>query len=373
MPGLRVLAVRETEHRIDVAVEYANEEAPCPACGRSTWQVHHRQRQRKQDLELWAKPVCLVLWKRRFRCRACRKVFTEDDPVCGRRRRTTRRLRLRLGREAEDATVRTTARRHQVSEGLVQRSWLETHSVIQPATRPHRYLGLDSFCVRHPGKMWTGLWDLETRRPVAIVPGQRKDALEALLRQHGSRRSVQAVCIDLSEAARQAIRVTLPHAAIVADKFHVIALASRALQEVHGERRRRGNIAWLLQRGVERLPQADRARLVDALQTDRGLRTAWMLKEELRGLYRATTIAQADERLDRWLAEAAASGLAPFVRTARTLRAWRKELLAYWQHRITNALVEGKHNRVKVLKRRAYGYRNDRVFQFRILNLIHTH
>lgn len=372
LPGLMVCATRETPHGLEVGVRYAHDEAPCPRCGRMTWQVHQVRRQRKQDLELWAKPVTLVLWKRRFRCRSCRKVFTEDDPVCGRRRRTTQRLRLRLGREAQDTTVRTTARWHQVSEGLVQRSWLEMHSVVQPPPQPHRYLGLDSFCVRHPGKMWTGLWDLDTHHPVAIVPQQRKDAIEALLRRHGARRSVQAVCIDLSEASRQAIRVALPQAAIVADKFHVIALAGRALQEVRGETRRRGNIAWLVQRAVERLSSADRARLAEALQADPTLRTAWMLKEELRSLYRMPA-PRAAAALERWIAEAASSGLPPFVRTARTLAAWREELLAYWRHRVTNAVVEGKHNRVKVLKRRAYGYRNDRVFQLRILNLIHTH
>jgi len=373
LPGLRVLGVQEETHRIDVVAQYDHEEACCPACGRATWQVHQWRQQRKQDLELWEKPVSLVLWKRRFRCRSCRKVFTEDDPVCGRRRRTTCRLRRRLGKEADDTTIRTTARWHAVSEGLVQRSWLDTHSVVQPPARPHRYLGLDGFCVRHPGKLWTGLWDLETRRPVAIVPGQRKDAIEAMLGRHASRRSVQAVCIDLAEGYRQAIRVRLPQAVIVADKFHVIALASRALQEVHGQRRQRGNVAWLLQRGVERLAASDRGRLTEALQGDAALRTAWILKEELRALYRAPTLAHADARLDRWIAEASASRLVPFVRTAATLRRWRQEILAYWQHRITNALVEGKHNRVKVLKRRAYGYRNDRVFQLRILNLIHTH
>lgn len=371
LPGLRVLDVRESAHEIAVAVQYAADEAPCPGCGQATWQVHQWRRQYKRDLELWAKPVTLVLMKRRFRCRACRKVFTEDDPVCGRRRRTTQRLRCRLGKEAEETTVRTTARWHAVSEGLVQRSWFEGHSDVQPPAQPHRYLGLDSFCVRRPGKMWTGLWDLETRRPVAIVPQQRKDAITAMLDMHASRRSVQAVCIDLSEAERQAIRAAAPHAAVVADKFHVIALASRALHEVHGERRQRGNIAWLLQRGLERLRPSERVRLADALHPDPRLRTAWILKEELRAVYRASA-AQAEPRLDRWLRDAETSGLAPFARCARTLRGWRREVLAYWEHRITNAVVEGKHNRVKVMKRRGYGYRNDQVFQFRILNLIHT-
>jgi transposase len=180
------------------------------------------------------------------------------------------------------------------------------------------------------------------------------------------------VSIDLSEAYRQAVQLVLPDAAIVADKFHVIALAGRVLQEVHGETRRPGNAAWLLQRGIERLRPQEKEQLASVLRRDPRLTTAWTLKEELRALYRAPTAAAAARALTAWIRDASASDLAPFQRTARTLRRWQQEVLNYWRFRITNALVEGKHNRVKVLKRRAYGYRNTRTFQFRILNLIHT-
>lgn len=373
LAGLQVLDVRETAYGIDIVVRYAVDEAACPGCGRQTWQVHQWSQQRKQDLELWEKPACLLLWKRRFRCRSCRKVFTEDDPVCGRRRRTTCRLRRRLGHEAEDVTVRTTARWHRVSEGLVQRSWLEAHSHVSAPAQPHVYLGLDGFCVRRPGGMWTGLWDLETRCPVAVVPGERKRDTQAMLERHADRQTVRAVSIDLSEAYRQAVQTALPHVAVVADKFHVVALASRALREVHGETRRPGTLASLLQRGVERLTPTERERLTVALRRDARVRAAWLLKEELRALYRSPTADHAAEALRRWTSEAAGSGLAPFVRTARTVHHWRAEVLNYWRHPITNAVVEGKHNRVKVLKRRAYGYRNERTFLIRILNLIHTH
>ncbi len=57
---------------------------------------------------------------------------------------------------------------------------------------------------------------------------------------------------------------------------------------------------------------------------------------------------------------------------ARSLRKWREEVLNYWRYPLTNGMVEGKNNRVKVLKRRAYGYRNDRTFSLRILNCFHT-
>lgn len=369
---LVVLGTHEDDYTIEVVAHYAAAEASCPRCDRTTRQVHQWHRQRKQDAALWAKPVLLVLLKRRFRCRPCRYVFMEADPVCGRRRRTTCRLRGTVARQAEEATVRAVAHWEGVSEGLVQRSWLEAHGTPPVPRAPHVLLGLDGFCVRRPGRMWTGLWDLETRDPIAVVAGERKADMEILLGRYAARDTVRAVCIDLSEASRQALQLVLPDAAIVADKFHVIALAGRALREVHGETRQRGTVAWLLQRGIERLNDAEQVRLERALRTSTALTTAWTLKEELRAVYRAPTYAAANRALAAWIHDAGASQLRPFERTARTLHRWHSEILNYWHHRITNAVVEGKHNRVNALKRRAYGYRNDRTFQLRILNLIHT-
>jgi transposase len=356
-----------------VVAQYADTEAACPRCDQPTGHVHQVHRQYKRDAQLWGKQVWVLIWKRRFRCRPCRYVFMEPDAACGRRRRTTCRLRATVAGEAEETTVRTVSRRHGVSEGLVQRSWLEAHVSLPATVAPHVLIGLDGFCVRRPGAMWTGLWDLQTRSPIAVTAGERIADVQRMLERHADRNTVRAVCIDLSEAERQAVHVVLPEAAIVADKFHVIALAGRALQEVHGETRRQGNAAWLLQRGIERLRAVEKQQLTRVLQRDARLTTAWTLKEELRAVYRAPNEAAADRALAAWIHSAAGSGLVPFERTARTLRRWQTELLNYWPYPITNATVEGKHNRVKVLKRRAYGYRNTRTFQYRILNLIHTH
>jgi transposase len=369
---LVVLEARESSEFIEVAAQYSEEEAACPHCQRPTWQVHEWRRQRKRDARLWGKPVWIVLWKRRFRCRACRYVFTEDDPACGRRRRTTYRLRQQVAKEAQEATVKAVSRWHGVSEGLVQRSWLETYGQAGAPSKPHVFLGLDAFCVRRPGVMWTGLWDLQTRKAVAVTGGQRQTDVEKLLERHVQRDQVQAVVIDLAEPERQAIQLALPRAAIVADKFHVVALASQALLEVRGGRRLPGNDAWLLHRNIERLKPAETKRLATILKADTALAEAWRLKEGLRAVYRSHTGKRATAALNQWLQDAQASGLRPFQRTARTLAKWQTELLNYWRFPLTNAMVEGKHNRVKVLKRRAYGYRNDRTFSLRILNLFPT-
>jgi len=371
LQGLAVLAVNETPKWIEVVARYRDDEAICPRCERSTWQVHQWHLQRKRDAKLWGKEVWLALFKRRFRCRHCRKVFTEPDPACGPRRRTTVRLRSTVARRVREATVRSVAREEGVSEGLVERSWLETHNVLSPP-QPHVLLGLDGFCVRRPGRMWTGMWDLESKQPVAFVPGERQREVQYMLERHADRRTVRAVVIDLSEAYRQAIEMALPDAAVVADKFHVLALAGRALHEVHGEKRRRGTVPWLLHRGIERLSAVEREQVLQSLVSEPDLARAWGLKEALRAVYTRRQADKAAIALDRWIREAAASGLRPFQRTARTLTKWRHEVLNYWRYPITNALVEGKHNRIKVLKRRAYGYRNDRSFLLRLLSRIHT-
>jgi transposase len=372
LPGVKVLDVKEDRHWIEVLGQYRTEEAECPRCGRSTWQVHQWHLQQKRDARLWKKVVYLALLKRRFRCRHCRKVFMEPDPVCGARRRTTARLRDTVAGWASEATVRAVARVEGVSESLVERSWVEKHSVVAPPKQPHVLLGLDGFCVRRPGRMWTGMWDLETGQGVAFVPEERQLSVQRMLERHASRETVRAVATDLSESLRQAVEMALPDALIVADKFHVLAQAGRALHEVHGEKRRRGSIAWLLQRGVERLTSPERQRVTQALTKEPDLARAWALKEGLRAVYKKRRPEDAAAALENWIREAQTSGLRPFQRAGATLRKWQQEVLNYWRYPITNALVEGKHNRVKTLKRRAYGYRNDRSFLLRVLSLIHT-
>ena len=371
LPGLLALGSEEWSDRIEVVAQYSNQEAACPRCGRSTWQVHQWHAQRKRDARLWGKAVWLLLWKRRFRCRVCGKVFTEPDPACERFRRTTRRLRKQVAKEAEEASIRAVARWHRVSEGLVQRSWLEAHP---PPARdgPPVFLGLDGFSVARPREMWTGFWDLQRRVPLAAVAGEGQRQVQPVLDSLPRPELVQAVVMDLHEPYRQAVQMVLPEAATVADKFHIIALANEALREVRRGRRQRGNLAWLLDRGAERLRPQERTRLLERLSIWPELARAWALKEELRTLYRSSSYVGVARGLNAWLQTARSSGLPPFRRLAGTVEKWREEILNYWRFPLTNALVEGKHNRVKVMKRRAYGYRNRRVFLLRFLNLVHT-
>ena len=92
-----------------------------------------------------------------------------------------------------------------------------------------------------------------------------------------------------------------------------------------------------------------------------------MFKESFRTWYRETDRSQAEARL-RSLEETIATGSIPeFKDLLHTFTNWREGILNYFEYRITNGLVEGKNNRIKTIKRMAYGYRNMDNFRLRIL------
>jgi transposase len=95
-----------------------------------------------------------------------------------------------------------------------------------------------------------------------------------------------------------------------------------------------------LQRGVERLSEAERERVVEALTADPELACAWSLKEGLRAVYKKRRHEEAAAALDKWIVDARASGLRPFQRAGTTLQKWRREVLNYWRYPITNAPPE---------------------------------
>jgi transposase len=95
-PSLELVGWRRLgEEGIEFTVRYMEPTAACPHCQTSTGQVHARRLQRKRDQDWQGRAVWLVLERRRFRCWRCDRVFSEPDPVCGSRRRTTRRRRER--------------------------------------------------------------------------------------------------------------------------------------------------------------------------------------------------------------------------------------------------------------------------------------
>ena len=168
----------------------------------------------------------------------------------------------------------------------------------------------------------------------------------------------------------------LPQAKVVVDKFHLIRHINGALDKVRsrlqgGNRRgKRGDLfksRYTLLKGAERLANWERARLNQLFYRYPELKKAWVLKESFRAWYRETDRSRAEARLGLLEERIEGDSLAEFKELLHTLTNWREETLNYFDYRITNGFVEVKNNRIKTIKRMAYGYRNMDNFRLRIL------
>ena len=379
LPQLKILEQREFDNCIEATVVYRRDEVTCPRCGKVTAKVHDRRRQNKQDRRLRDKAVFLTLIKRRFRCLWCSKVFTEPDEVFGPRRRSSYRFREYLGQEALHQTVRRTAGKEKVGEGLVRRCVAEgigrMLKVVEVTETPE-FIGLDEFSVSGRRLYHTAICDLVKREVMEVVEGRGKQRVEEYLDSLSSPEVVKGVAMDMHEAFRQAVRMCLPRARIVVDKFHLVRHINGALDRVRsrlqgGNRRGRKQdlfkSRYTLLKGAERLTDWERTRLNQLFYHYPELERAWLLKERFRTWYKGRDRGPAEVELDALQRVISDTYLPEFKALLHTLANWREEILNYFDYPISNGFVEGKNNRIKTIKRMAYGYRNMDNFRLRIL------
>lgn len=379
LPLLRILKQKELEGHFEVTVIYRRENAICPRCGKISSKEHDRRPQSKQDRKLRDKVVFLTLMKRRFRCLWCGKVFTEPDEVFGSRRRSSHRFREYLGQEALHQTVRRTARKEKVGEGLVRRCVTEEIGKRLGAREVEEvpeFIGLDEFSVSGRRLYHTAICNLVKGEVMEVVEGQGRQKVEGYLDNLPDPERVKGVAMDMHDPFRQAVQMCLPQAKVVVDKFHFIRHVNKAMDKVRsrlqggnrrGKRRDLFRSRYTLLKGAERLADWEKERLNRLFYCYPELKKAWVLKESFRAWYRETDRMRAEERLGLMEERIANDSLAEFRELLRTLGNWREEILNYFDCRITNGFVEGKNNRIKTIKRMAYGYRNMDNFRMRIL------
>ena len=395
LEGFEVKRVLEDGDRLDLEVEPVARAGRCPRCGRASLDVKERPRVRARDLPLAGRVTHPVWRKRRYGRAGCGRTFTESHPELPPRQRVTRRFRRHLfervrggGAHAEVARDQRTTR-YQVWRAF--RAAAEDELAARRESRPARRLSLDEAHHRRGRELATVVSDLDRRCVVEVLDGRSRRRVERHLRSlpEGNRHAIEVVSIDPYEAYRQAIHHELPRARIVVDHFHLVRGANTALDSVrrerqrdHARRRPKGarrsgkGASWRqdlyrarhrLLKARQRLTERERRRLIALFEREPMIAEAWGLKEAFRQLYRAPDRHEAERRLDRFLAAAERAQLPAFTAFADGLRLWRAELLAYFDEPTTNGYAEGVINKVKLIKRRAYGLPSFDRFRERVL------
>ena len=242
-----------------------------------------------------------------------------------------------------------------------------------------KYISLDEFAIKKGHEYMSAFTDIESGRIIHAVEGRMiNDITPFLLRLKKEAKNLQAIAMDMSVPYIAAISEILPEIDIVFDHFHVNALMNKALDEVRKEQQ--GNLnereqkvlkgqRFLLLRNYKDLQPEFKDRVEAILQVNEPLFKAYVLKEQFRLFWEQKTLKEAWIFLDQWISDAIETGISKLKKMAKTSDNHRIGLLNYFKHRISNAAAEGINNKIKTMKRQAYGFRDMEYFKLRLYHL----
>lgn len=231
-------------------------------------------------------------------------------------------------------------------------------------------IGVDEISHRKGQRYLTVVVDHDSGRLVWASPGRDRKTVEAFLDKLGEDRckQVELVSCDMAAWITGPVGERCSDADVCLDPFHVVKLATDALDKVRREvwntARRAGlnalagelkDARFALWKNPENLTDRQQTKLARIEQTNRPLFRAYLLKEQLRQIYRLPA-EQAAELLERWLIWARRCRLKPFVKLAKTITEQRDGILAAINNGLSNARVEAINTQIRLITRRAFGF-----------------
>ena len=354
----------------------------CSACGSSQVQSRGRVERRFRTLPIGHRATFVVLPIPRVECQACGVVRQVKIPFAEPRRSYTsafERYALELGRRM---TIRDVAMHLGVSWDVIKDIQKRDLSrrFAKPKLKHLRHLAIDEIAIAKGHRYLTVVMDLDSGAVVFVGDGKGAKALKPFWKRlRGSKAKIEAVAMDMSPAYREAVSTHLPKAKIVFDRFHVMKLFNEKLSNLRRTLHREATdvmqkkvlkgTRWLLLKAAENLDEEkdEKSRLEEALALNKSLAVAYYLKEDLRQFWEQPGKRFATVFLDGWLKRAEASGIKMLQQMAKTLESHRSGLLAYYDVMITSGPMEGTNNKIKTMKRQAYGFRDREFFKLKIL------
>jgi len=233
-----------------------------------------------------------------------------------------------------------------------------------------RRVGIDEISVRKGQRYLTVVVNHDTGRLIWAAPGRDSDTVEEFLQLLGKDRcqQIELVSCDMAEWITRPVGKRCPNAAICYDPFHLIKLATDALDEIRrevwNEARRQGQpqqarqlkgARFALWKNPDRLTERQQLKLAQIQQTNKRLYRAYLLAQQLREIYRVP-YEHATALLDGWLKWAWRSRLEPFRRLAKTITQQREGIEAAIEHGLSNARVEQINTQIRLITRRGFGF-----------------
>ena len=330
---------------------------------------------RWQFISLWGVAVFFLYRPRRVDCKRC-GVRVEHLPWASGKLQICDALRVFLAQWARLLSWKEVAERFCVSWADVYGSvkWVVRYGLRHRDLSGVNALGVDEVCVGR-GKFWTVVYQIDegARRLLWIGKDRSGDTLKVFFGRRGSRfcSQIAFICSDLWRPYLAVIATHLPHALHILDRFHIGRNLSEAVDLVRrAEVRARAQaglspllkkMRWTLLKRRRNWNKKERHRMRELLGSSMRSVRAFLLVESFEHFWTYYSPIWAGKFLDAWCQRAHRSRIEPLRKVARSFQRHRALLLNYFvaKKEISNGVVEGLNNKLKLTLRKSYGFRSD--------------
>ncbi len=354
----------------------------CGGCGHPSGTIHDSEERRVRDLPIFEVAVELIVPRLRVVCTRCGPKLERLgwlEPYA----RVTTRLATSVARLCKVMSILHVARFYGLAWTTVKLiDWRHLERELGPVdVAGVRVITMDEFAIQKGHRYATVVVEPYRKRVLWVGRGRGREEVRPFFELLGPAgcAQLQAVAMDMNAAYELEVRAYCPQAEIVYDLFHVLAKygrevidrvrvdeANRLRQDPRARHLVKGS-RWLLLRNRENVTRPeDQVRLEELLAANRALFTCYVLKDDLKALWDYRHAGYALRFWAQWYHRAVRSRIAPLKGFARRLNDYLPGILAHCRWPLGTNLIEGINNRIKVIKRMAYGFRDDQYFFLKI-------
>ena len=379
LKGIIVKKVRYKKNFVKIHIEMPVREQICPCCKAKTTKIKDYRTQVIKDIPIRFKTTYLSYRKRRYQCKNCGKTFYEQVSFLAKRgRKTTRVTEFIIERLTTKQSMKDIAKDANVSSTTVAR--LLEPLAVSPKHLP-KVLCIDEF-KGNTGyyKYQVSLLDAERNKPIDIVECRYKTHLLDYFKKFPleERKKVKYIVIDLWKSYKDLAQRFFPNAKIVADRFHYARYATEMVDTIRKEVQNKLNkkekkyfkhSRKLLLSRYENLKDEKQKEELNyiLINYSEKLRIAYLEKERLLDIIHMADKEKAVKLLNEWVVRCAMSDIPELKNCAKTYTNWIEEIRNSLALPYSNGPMEGYNNKIKTLKRVAFGFKNFTNFKARIL------
>lgn len=351
----------------------------CPHCGTHTSYIHDYRKQLIKDIPAFGQPIILNYRRRRYRCPHCGKCFSEQHPFVPRYHRMTSRLVAHIIDQLRcECSFTSVAKSMNLSVSTV--IWVLDMLSFTPPKKLPRVFAIDKFKGNTGNiKYQCIITDLASKRVLDILPDRSQQQLIDYLKQWDSKshKRVRYFVSDMWQQYTDIASAFFKNATQVIDRYHFIRQilwafdnVRKRVQKLYGDRNRKlfKRSKRLLIKRSSKLKDYEAERINAMMYISDELRQAYYLKEAFYTVIDAQSREEAKNLMADWILSAQNSGIPEYTSCSNTLINWQTGILNSFDVPYSNGFTEGCNNKIKVIKRNAYGYRNFERFRKRILH-----